>query len=331
TSTPTTAPPVYAFGCGHCHPLDQVKHLDGAVEVEVYDAAAPAGSLKARASPAAAYSGGLDGTCSGTYCHSSGQETPSWTKPRDGAAIASPAWSSGQSLGCTGCHDNPPAYPSGGPGAPDANGHVGLRDDGYVWGHFGGLPGPSLYSKHGKLGFGDDASPITCQTCHVDTVDPANTGPSAFYYLDTTGDYTFGGGVLDDACAVCHTGGGATTGTGRILPLRHVNGTRDVVFDARTSLPQGISWLPAAPNRPSRPYWASNASLSSYPPDTSGFDGTTFSLTLGASGVTPAASYDAPTKTCSSVACHLDSTGPVWGTGYATSGPASGCADCHHF
>ncbi|HEU4384517.1 MAG TPA: CxxxxCH/CxxCH domain-containing protein, partial [Anaeromyxobacteraceae bacterium] len=46
TSTPTTAPPVYAFGCGHCHPLDQVKHLDGAVEVEVYDAAAPAGSLK---------------------------------------------------------------------------------------------------------------------------------------------------------------------------------------------------------------------------------------------------------------------------------------------
>lgn len=329
-ATPTTAPAVYAFGCGHCHPLDAAKHLDSTVEVEVRDPAAPAGSLKARSAPTAAYAGG---TCSGVYCHSSGQEAPSWTRPRDGSTVASPAWTSGQSLGCNGCHDNPPAYLSGGPGAAGANGHLGLRDDGYVWGHFGGMPGPSLYSKHGKLAYGDDASPITCQTCHFDTVDPTSTGPSGFYYLDTTGDYGLGGGVLDDACTVCHTGnlGGAPTGIGKILPLRHVNGTREVVFDARTSLPQGISWLPAPPNRPSRPYWASNASLGSYPPDTSGFDGTTFSVILGAAGGTPAASYDAPTKTCSSVACHLDSPGPVWGTAYGTTGAASGCLDCHNF
>ncbi len=327
-ATPATAPPVYAFGCGHCHPLDPAKHMDGTVEVEVYDAAAPAGSLKARSAPTAAYSGGLDGTCSGVYCHSSGQETPGWTKPYGGPAIVSPAWSSGQPLGCDGCHDNPPRYPNGGPGAPDANSHLALADDGYEFGHFGGLPGPWHGSKHGGGTWppGEDAAPITCQTCHADTVDPANAGPSGSYYLDTGGAYRLPTGLLGYDCAGCHLAGDPArpTGAGRVLPLRHVDGGRDVVFDARTSLP-AIPWLPAAPNTPSLPYWVTHGSPGTALPAGALYDGATLSLQLQGT------SYDPATKTCSAAACHLDQTSVRWGRPYVyqSTGPDFACGLCH--
>lgn len=78
----------YKFGCGNCHPLDKAKHRDGIVEVELYNAAAPAESLKAKNLSSAAYAPGThvttyaskvngqpdfswsDGTCSNVYCHS---------------------------------------------------------------------------------------------------------------------------------------------------------------------------------------------------------------------------------------------------------------------
>ncbi|HET6923003.1 MAG TPA: CxxxxCH/CxxCH domain-containing protein [Anaeromyxobacteraceae bacterium] len=332
-ATPTTAPPVYAFGCGHCHPLDAARHMDGTVEVEVYDPTAPAGSLKARSDPAAAYSGGQDGTCSGVYCHSSGQETPSWSKPRDGAAIASPAWSSGQSLACNGCHDDPPAYPSGGAGTPDANTHLIMADDGWEYGHFAGMPGPWHTSYHGAWRAGQDAAPITCQTCHEQTVDPAATGPSAFYWLDTSGDYRLPGGDpgrftvaswLNVQCTTCHTGGGVPTGAGRVLPLRHVNGTRDVAFDQRALLPANV--YPGAPvSGVTRPYWVLGVSASPSPLPTGGLfeaDTSTFSLELSGAG------YDPATKTCSSVGCHLRQAQVQWGVapvGYST------CSPCHGY
>jgi predicted CxxxxCH...CXXCH cytochrome family protein len=334
SSTPTTAPAVYAFGCGHCHPLDPVKHLDGTVEVEVYDAAAPAGSLKARADPAAAYSGGADGTCSGVYCHSSGQEIPSWVKPYDGPAILSPAWTTGGPPGCAGCHDDPPRYPSGGAGAPDANTHLQLADDGWEYGHFPGLLGAWHTSYHGAWSAGADAGPVTCQTCHEQTVDPVATGPSAFYWLDTTGQYQLPGGDAGrlasaqwqaTQCATCHAAGGtASAGAGRVLPLRHVNGTREVAFDPRTLLP--VNAYPGAPTSGlTRPYWVRGLSGSPtsvppgglYEPDTS-----TFSVELSG------ASYDPATKTCSSVACHLLETQVRWGVtpvGWAT------CSPCHGY
>ncbi len=325
-AAPTSAPGAYFFGCGNCHPLDAARHRDGRVEVELFDAAAPPGSLKALALPAAAFAGG---SCTGVYCHSSGQQASS--APPLPTYVATPAWTSGQKLGCDGCHQNPPRYASGGPGGPDANGHLGLTDDGYVWGHFAGLPGPYHGSKHGKLP-GNDAAPLTCQTCHADTVDPGNTGISGFYYLDTSGSYAADGGLLYDACSLCHTGaaGAPATGSGKVLPLRHVNGSRDVVFDARASLP-AIGWLPAAPDTPTRPYWATNASPGYLPP-TSGLDGLTWSLTLGGVGQAAPARYDPATKTCSNVACHLESLGPVWGAPYDVNvpvGPAKACCDCH--
>ncbi len=332
--TPTTAPAVYAFGCGICHPIDPARHLDGQVEVELHDPAAPAGSLKARSPAAAAYDP-ASGTCSSVYCHSSGQEAPSWTRPRGGAPVASPGWTSGQHLGCGGCHDNPPAYPSGGAGAPDANTHLVLADDGWELGHYAGLPGPWHSSKHGgSPGWPtpQDGSAITCQTCHADTVDPASTGASGFYWLDTTGDYRLDFPGADPArlthpawlgsqCRTCHGApGGPPAGAGRVLPLRHVNGKRDVVFDARTSLP-AYGGLPPPPDTPTRPTWVTNGAPGVFPPD-SGRDGATFSLHLAG------ASYDAATKTCSNVACHLAQTAVPWGVS-----PAGGatCNACHGF
>lgn len=255
------------------------------------------------------------------YCHSTGQENPAYA--------VTPPWTSGVSPGCAGCHGNPPAYPNGGPGAPDANSHVALADDGVEFGHFLGVPGPWHTSKHGNPG----AAPITCQTCHFDTVDPANTAPGGFYYLDTTGTYLLPGGDPSRialgwadviSCTTCHSGapGEPPRGTGKILPLRHVNGTRDVVFDPRTTLPP-VAGLPAAPNQPTKPYWTVNSEMYFAWPPTSVVNGTTLSFDL------VGARYDKATKTCSSAGCHLEES-PVWGRPYGYGGDYwPNCYRCH--
>ncbi len=50
----------------------------------------------------------------------------------------------------------------------------------------------------------------------------------------------------------------APTRSGKALPLHHVNGSRDVVFDPRETVP-AIPWLPTAPFTPTRPIWVTNA------------------------------------------------------------------------
>jgi len=319
-ATPTTAPAVYAFGCGNCHPLDAARHMDGVVEIELYDASATAGSLKRLSSPTASYDASAK-TCSGTYCHSSGQATP--------AFVATPGWTSGVHLGCDGCHSNPPRYDSGAPGSATANGHVNLAEDGWEYGHFAGLAGPWHSSKHGGAYVaGDDSSAITCQTCHFDTTDPANTGPSGFYYLDTSGAYQLPGGDASRVgtlwyqqlqCTSCHSAGSATAplGSGKVLPLRHVNGTRDVVFDPRDTLPD-IAWLPPAPDRPTAPYWVTSSSRGLPWPANVIWSGTTASFSVRS------ATFDRTTKTCSNVACHLADV-PVWGDRDGS----SKCRSCH--
>jgi predicted CxxxxCH...CXXCH cytochrome family protein len=184
-------------------------------------------------------------------------------------------------------------------------------------------------TSHGSPG----AAPITCQTCHYETVDPANTAPGRFYYLDTTGSYQLPGGdpwrissgwaeQLD--CTSCHTGapGAPPQGAGRVLPLRHVNGVRDVVFDPRTTLPP-VAGVPSAPNTPTKPYWVALAERGVPWPGTAVWNGTTISFDLSA------ASYDRATKRCSGVACHLAET-PTWGRPYGWGNPEyDNCTLCH--
>ncbi len=312
----------YAFGCGHCHPLDPASHLNGRVEVEVAPGPGAEGSLKAMSLAGATYDRPTR-TCAGVYCHSSGQEVPSFAP--------SPSWNAPPgALGCGGCHAFPPRYPSGGPGAPDANSHLVFADDEWESGHFGGLPGPWHTSKHGGNWAGQAASPITCQTCHYESVAPG----ASFYWLNTAGDYHLPGGDptrLTDAiyvnfqCTACHAEGGtAAPGADPASPFRHVNGRRDVTFDPRPAL-DPLPWLPAAPNAPTRPTWVTGGAPGVSLPDPSipdaVFEGTTLSMTLAS------ARYDGVSKTCASVACHLQQTSVRWGAPHGW----SACMSCHGF
>ena len=315
--------PRYRFGCGQCHPVDSAHHLDGTVEVDLSPAGAPAGSLKARNGAGAAYvkaPGEPAGRCSEVACHSSGQDAPVF--------VTTPRWDDPTGLGCDGCHGNPPRYASGGPGSPTANSHVWVETDptlgAIAGGHWGDLPSWG----HQDLGHPLDpatagASPITCQTCHYDTVDPAHTGPSGFYYLDTTSRYDVEPGLAGIVgCTSCHTGaaGAPPAQGGAVSPLKHVNGTRDLAFDPRTSA-AGYARLPPAPNIPAFPYWRRPAGLSSTRADVR-MDGDTLSLHLGN------ARWDAATKTCTNVACHLSQTSVTWG---ATTSLSDACKSCHNF
>jgi predicted CxxxxCH...CXXCH cytochrome family protein len=346
SSTPTTAPAVYAFGCGNCHPADSITHDDGKIDVTV--ARGAPGTMKGLNSATASFDTTAR-TCSGVYCHSSGQATPDF--------MLSPGWNSGVTLGCDGCHRNPPRYVSSGPGTAGGNSHFGVNIYGDPWGHVAGLPAPSVgIFKHGGWygggpGSGTNSSMVSCQTCHFDTTDPSNTGPSGFYYLDTTVDVdgtALGGWEGFFSCVGCHTPGSQTipTRAGKVLPLRHVNGSREVKFDPRTSLP-AFDWLPIPPDRPTKPYWFTVSS------GVAEWDRTIVSWTRpplgGTSGATAqfdltAARYDPATKTCTNVGCHMSqgSTnfnpgGPVpldppriplvWGDVYY--GNPWTCAKCH--
>jgi predicted CxxxxCH...CXXCH cytochrome family protein len=213
TATPTSAPAKYAFGCGNCHPINSNQHSMGSgsttAKVRLYEAAAPAGSLKALNAPTATFDATAK-TCSGVYCHSSGQEKTLTSGPE---YVVTPAWTSTAKIACDGCHANPPRYANGGAGTATANGHLSMAEDGYETGHFLGLLGPWHTSKHGGgtyLAPKPDASPITCETCHYETTDPAGRGPSGFYWLNTTGNYNLPGGAGDTGyqasiqCGYCH-------------------------------------------------------------------------------------------------------------------------------
>lgn len=322
----------YAFGCGHCHPLDPASHLDGQVQVELAPAGARAGSLRARNAPTAAWEP-ASRTCSGTACHSSGQATP--------AFATTGTWDGGPTpSGCAACHGNPPDYVNGGAGAADANGHLALvpgpNATVVTWGHVAGLPGLRHGSAHGdpdpNLATRGEAAPLTCQACHYDTVDPANVLPGRLFYLDTTvrtslpGATSFATG--EHLCQACHDGqsGRPAGGAGRALPLRHVNGKREVVFDPRSTVPAGYQAGKVSP-APVRPYFVASAfdNLYGVPPVTAAtvVDGATISFPLGE------ARYDPATKSCSTVACHFkDAAASQWGEGYATQQPG-GCATCH--
>lgn len=330
----------YDFGCGFCHPADAARHLDGTVQVAV-DRVEGA-TLKGLNLAGAAFDP-ASRTCSGVYCHSSGQEAP--------AFVETPSWDAAPgSLGCAGCHGNPPRYASGGAGSATANSHLGLDDLGVEWGHFAGLPGPghSGGSKHGgsNPNFADSpqaASPITCQACHAETVDPASGAAGGFFWLDSTGTYRLDGGAdprplgwEHGQCATCH-GAGAPAGAGRVLPLRHVNGRRDVAFDRRRSLPADYpTGLPAFTDVDPvagisvRPYYVSGVGASfaaSAPADAA------VRATAGAPVYTTtleSAGYDPATKTCSSVGCHANADAPsyAWGT---PKDAFFGCTTCHPF
>jgi predicted CxxxxCH...CXXCH cytochrome family protein len=188
---------VYAFGCGICHSVDAARHMNNGVDVRLYEVAAPAGTLKARASASAAYAGG---TCSGVYCHGNGTTTP--------------AWSSAAPLACNACHgqgnaDGRPDYASG---TPKANSH-GLH--------------ASYACSTCHYGTTTDGRTIANRSLHVNGNYDVTPGPGvAFAYT-----YAATGGSCSSVS--CHFGGGstwgpeqshlATLGTGDVMVFEQAN------------------------------------------------------------------------------------------------------------
>jgi len=169
---------------------------------------------------------------------------------------------------------------------------------------------------HGERHRTAAGSEITCQVCHYQSVDPGNTGDSGFWWIDTTANYTSGG---QGDCATCHTGlpSQPEKKRGKAWPLRHVNGRPDVMLDPRETLPP-VAGTPVGTERPTRPYWFVDPYFSWFGPANAVVrNGSTTSFNL------VNARWDRPSKTCSSVVCHVNKQSWRWGTPRA-----NGC-DCH--
>jgi predicted CxxxxCH...CXXCH cytochrome family protein len=216
----------YRFSCGNCHPMDDSRHGNGLVDIELYNAAAT--GFKSNNPANAGRTGVGNATvCLNIYCHSSGQDAAVRTY------TVTPAWG-GTFTGnrCAGCHGDPPAYASGGAGSVGANSHYSQSwDNGQVveGGHLVGLhfdnikkdPADSLqplFPKGGGFGSGaghgdpSTSTTISCPTCHAATVNV----PSMQSAPGTAFD-----------CVACHGGQASAVIADK---SRHVNGIRDVAF-----------------------------------------------------------------------------------------------------
>lgn len=207
---PNTPAGSYLMGCGNCHPMDNAKHQNGAVDVEFYNAAAPAGSLKAKNPASASYTPGNTvyyddknlpytlGACNNVYCHSYNE----WATP-GGVLVTTRKYKTltwgGESLTCSGCHENPPTtrYPANVNGAGDS--HQYIDDWGYGWRH--------------NWNHDDRQAPLGCVYCHSDTVKELN------YPWTYNPDFK----TMGDVPVANYS--------------KHVNGTADVVFEKTNRFP----------------------------------------------------------------------------------------------
>jgi|GEM_PF-1502145 len=167
----------YVFSCGTCHPSSSSSfHQNGTVDVELYDATAPSGSLKSLNPPTAQYEE-TSGSCSNVYCHSattwsSGDVGSPLTQTNglpilDGnrnltyapyeisetRAYSTVNWNGG-SLDCNGCHRNGPQTSVPTVRAGVGNSHGWIDDWGYE----------DLHA------YNMASDPLTCRTCHYETV-----------------------------------------------------------------------------------------------------------------------------------------------------------------
>jgi predicted CxxxxCH...CXXCH cytochrome family protein len=203
----------YAFQCGTCHPLSLSRHQDGTLDdgikdVELYDATAPAGTLKSLSPPSATYDPST-GTCTDVYCHS----RTNWDAPgpvgyplsapdgyvmldvngnlvydpytvTESKVYATVGWNDGP-LGCNGCHRSFPQ--TGAPANPymPLVGEDGFTDRGVGNSHEW-VDSPWQYGNYHGWNMGFD--PILCRSCHYDTVTDSQTwtrdGYDRTYYDD---------------------------------------------------------------------------------------------------------------------------------------------------
>ena len=189
------------IGCAECHAKtvssntaisDPVKHLNNFLDYS-----------GARAGKSTTLSAG---SCSATYCHSTGKKGQAGMVAT--VEPAAPSWS-GAALGCNGCHGarvtpavgvafnsvaGEPNYTSGAAGSSSANSHL----------------------KH--VGAAGSSS---CANCHSKTTTTGSAIIAGSQHLNTLANYTSGNGkifgkVANKTCSniSCHSGGGIIAGVG---------------------------------------------------------------------------------------------------------------------
>jgi predicted CxxxxCH...CXXCH cytochrome family protein len=203
----------YLFNCGTCHPLDKARHRNGLVDVELYNAQSPAGSLKSRNPATAAYTPGgsvlidnrgypyTQGTCSNIYCHSYNE----WTTPAGTLVTTrlyqSPTWEGSMPTDCSGCHGNPPRTYGATNNAGQGDSHYYVVPDYYRTNY-------DIWDQGHSTKTWFPIEPIPCSACHNSTVTQANR-----WSRQPPVTFTFYSGVPIANKA------------------SHVNGTTDVTFD----------------------------------------------------------------------------------------------------
>jgi len=190
--------------CGQCHSDNAGTHKDGTVDLAFSsnNVNIPGGNIKLRNAAVDSYAQttGNSVTCSSVYCHSSGQDTPSYK--------TTPDWFGGTFSGnkCDDCHLNDP-----GTGAHGVH-EVGIH---YLDIYDAVNKGEIAATGASGAAHGDPttASTISCQTCHNSTV------------TDNFNDQ-------NATCGACHTGGTAKGDLAiAAASTTHVNGTADITFN----------------------------------------------------------------------------------------------------
>jgi predicted CxxxxCH...CXXCH cytochrome family protein len=219
-----------SFGCVECHAAtvsndrtisDKRRHVN---RLKDYSGARAGGSASYNAATK---------LCTNIYCHSNGKQGTVAV-----AYVNPPAWNSGASLGCNGCHGTAnakgaPDYPSGGAGSATANSHerhaltstlsvslncnnchflttvsdTAIRSDQQPSRHINGNTGDVSFSTEmaGAL-YAQAAKSCSVVYCH------SNAAP--FDKPNVYKSVTWGGGA--QSCTSCHdTGGNATGLSGR--------------------------------------------------------------------------------------------------------------------
>ncbi len=282
-TTVDTTSGTYDFGCGNCHPIaaeEATYHRNGVIDIVLNKN--DGGTLKSlnnvsNDTSGYAQSTGSNVTCSAAYCHSKGDGTFTVTSPNWYGAYSGDT--------CGHCHTN----------QPDTNAHpihvVGTHYDELFSGTTGLLaidatPG----SAHGNAA---TSMTISCNTCHNDTVSLAQNDQNSI-------------------CGTCHDGGVASLkGDAEIRAgsTSHINGTKDVVFNAITmrgkaQLRDDIDDVDDVGT-----YWNRNTAYKSSATD---HDNSKALLNIAKFNV----------GACSSVACHSGNT-VLWNNGPLT------CSQCH--
>jgi predicted CxxxxCH...CXXCH cytochrome family protein len=327
---PRTNAVSYAFNCGYCHPLDPAKHADGVVEVELYDAAAPAvpadpnaagdrRSVK-RENPAAAYVPGettypgdvasyTDGSCTNVYCHSA--EVPlaaSVPFPKQGATSASFAWQSvtpfydvTQDRCCVGTPDDYPDFT---------------------------LTVQRAYATPKWVGE-TYSGPSKCSHCHdypPRSAPPSNVGAGQGHaWIDPNG-YEDGhfwnmGQGWPIQCRRCHA---STVGADLPKAAWHYGaGAGEIVFDAAMAI---TGFATHVNGRKDVAFAYSPAGCDSGHPDLPYSPGDGYPVPC-----LQKATFDPATRSCANVECHLAQTKVTWGAPYRPDDSATECDSCHQF